>query len=218
METASTKISSVLCEKCSLDADLLKSKYFITRIPEGKTPQEVGFLAERILRRLFEKEHYPTSRVLEFALNNLSEKQVERAIDNWTPQQLFDIYCFHEELTFETDTKFSHVPGVTEVLTLPEGKPTSEFRNHLEIHNILSPFEKQYWKQILDFVRVPTIYLTPQGPVSINYDKDRLSYLQFEGLKAPVVTEGIDAFDEFHEYIYNNMSVVERVLFVQHFA
>lgn len=133
------------------------------------------------------------------------------AIENYNDQQFFDIYGFHETITFEKDKAFPLIPGVTEPVVFPKGTTTTtKLNRELEMHVVLTPFEKQYWKTILDFVRVPTIYLTPSGPITIDYDKDRLSYLQFEDVGYNDDIEG------FREYVDNNMTVFERVLFVQH--
>lgn len=192
----------------------LKDEYFITSIPEGRNPQEVASLAKRILNWMFERELYPTSRVLQFAITHLPEELISAAVENKTPQQLMSIYDFHEGITYDLKKEFPRVPGVTEHITFPEGgtlSSTTRFTDHLQMHLVLNSFEKQYWKTILNFVMNPTIYLTPQGPVVVTFDKDRYEYLEFENIGYN------DKLEIFQDYISDNMTCYERMLFVQYF-
>lgn len=191
----------------------LKEKYFVNQIPEGKTAKEVAALAGRILQHMFASELYPTFRVLEFAIMNLPEAQIFECIENWTSQQFFGVYCFHEEITHTLKKKFPRIPGVTDPVILPEGNSTSEMNLfNLTFHVVFSSFEKKYWKKILDIILVPTVYLTPKGPVTINFDRDRYDVLGYE--EAGVTPD----MAHFREYLENNVSVYQRMLFMQHFT
>ena len=177
----------------------IKRKYFIDRIPATKTGVEVALMAEDILEVLFEHELYPTFRVLDNVINDLTGNEIYMKIGNRTDQQLISVDNFY-------DTEYPQLFQPVDV-----GECGNVHYDNIGNHIVLEPTFKRYFHRISNLVNVPTVYLVPTGTVVINFDADMCNFLICDN---SLTKDNHDV----NEYVYDNFSVYCRILFVQYFG
>ena len=184
----------------------LAEKYYIVSTPRDVDSHDLVMFVERVVASMFKQQLYPTYRVLQFIVNNVSldrEAELIEAIDNYTPQQFFSVYYLNDFL--DREIKLAALPQIPQ----PHGDVEWKRQPYLDLtfHLSLSPGDSVYLKRLITYVADPTLYVTPWGPMQIDYDKDRREHLEAEMKTA---NEGFD------DYVVDNFSVYERMVFFRH--
>jgi len=201
------KVLNRLCNDEYFWEQYIKQRYFIDQIPTDKTYKETAFLADKILNELFNKELYPSYRVLSFIINNMEVEQILEDINGLTDQQIIDT------TSFESIGRIKYQKAISKIfptITLPPVSGFAWLGGAQFTHVVLNSNEKNFYHTFLRYVMVPTIYLTPKGPLILNLDADLAGYL--------LNTEVISVADSMFDFVLYDMDYYKRILFMRYLA
>ena len=192
-----------LCDRDDLWRYYIRRKYFINNVPDNMSAQETALLAERILTKMFVKHLYPTYRVLDVIINKFTELYIDKFIDIFLVDQLVRCNSFKD---VRDPDKIITFPNI--IFTLPSGNPQASDNRKFGSNIILNKFEKEYIRQILEHTTRPTLYLVPNGTVTLNYDADIVGYLTIWA--TPLRND----LESLHDWLYNELFKRHEKIFI----
>jgi len=176
IETIRTLMPNDLLQQCNINKIIkrycandefwqtyLKEMFNITVNPTFLSWKEVTMLLNVRLNKLFNYQVYPSSKFLQYVLY-LSDDEFNELLSTLGTKILATSQLFFK---YVDNIPYHPVP-------LPSVNPTNNYPINPHIHYQFTPDELFFYQTVLKYVLRPTIYYTPNGPITINYDKEML--------------------------------------------
>ena len=182
---------------------LLAEKYYVVRYPAGESVFDVLHFVEGVLERMFARKLYPTYRLMQFILDHVSIHRIAEVlehIDSFAVQNLFPVGYMSELIDDVVWNPNENVP------TPPKDE---NFHEPCGFHVLTTPAVNKHLHEVMVYICQSTIYMTPNGPLSIDYDVDRREKYAMSSSK-----ENEDDILT----INNNMIVYQRLVYMHYFV
>ncbi len=185
----------------------LEDKYGVSTIPRQYSARDMAKFIDSVVTLMFQQELYPTYRALECIANNIPLEH---------KKEFLDMVCDGMEQSFFSVTDLwemfyqFNLPVPVTTLPTPPVAPVVDF---IPNENIAKPQYyprevKQHLHDVMQYVSVPTQYLSPDGFVTIHYDRDHLDCYEAQ----------VRHNEELEYYVRENVSMLERALFLRYFG
>jgi len=157
------------------------------------------------LEALFTKELYPTKLFLPIVKKYFTKEEILEHISYFNNQQLVSaLTC----LDNYNDLRSEYL-SIVQPFEIPPGNYVQGGSTYTQ-HVVLTGDDKKLFHLILQEVLVPTVYLTPKGEKTVNYDVDRWQYIEYLLTENKLTWNLVD-------YINERLLFHREVLFHQNF-
>lgn len=205
-----------ICENENFWQRYVAEHYLVTAKSNDLSWRQVATIANDLLSQMFAHQKYPTFRFLPFLFQYVivdmaSVDIAGDTIDNVANQSLMSLSFLFSFIHGTVDTAIFRLYEAMNA-SLPRSHNAADFTNlgSLTYHHILTPFENEFTKQVMERMTRPTVYLTPTGPMTINFDADQQSAIYY------IIST--DTTYSFFNYVANQTSVLRNLIFAQYFS
>lgn len=172
----------------------IQKHYFITRKTNNNN-KGIAFYANKLLKDFYSRNLYPSFRVLSFIFECLFNEIL--TLDDIT------------EIISKCKNKFLSLEDITNNLTKFKKRNSKRLYKSIsmEISNKLSkPGQgKEFFIESIDIILQPTIYLTPDGQIDINFDIDKFDIIHEKYSKFEISKETLDYFGNYGKILISQI-------------
>lgn len=207
------------CDNEKFWQQYVKQHYFITIKSQSLSWREVANMANDLLSMLFEKDVYPSFRVLPFLFENVfvDARAFHFVFGQWQREGLSQVLI---GLPFLRDLSDETIRIVDQIIMsvharLPVSNNPNDFTVRDEPLNAanfyrLTKFELHYRHEVMKIATTPTTYLIPGGQITVDLDIDHGDMIW--PIDFPAV------MSDFIRYTYEQVMIYQQLTFARYFV